>query len=150
MTVAVQFACETANLPDTATIVAWVDTVVPDERQNAEVTIRMVTEEEGRDLNHQFRGFDKPTNVLSFPSDIPTGVQIDWLGDVVICAPVVTIEAEQQSKPLHAHYAHLVVHGVLHLLGYDHIDDDEAQVMEAKERDILATLGFTDPYRTEC
>ena len=107
--------------------------------------LRLVDAEESRALNHRFRGKDRPTNVLSFPANSPL-VEEPELGDILLCAPVIAAEAAEQGKPVRAHWAHMVVHGVLHLCGYDHIDDDEARVMEAAERRILAGLGFADPY----
>lgn len=115
-----------------------------------ELAIRLVGEPESRTLNHDYRGKDKPTNVLSFPAELPDMVLAELeerpLGDLVICAPVVAREAAEQGKPLNAHYAHLTVHGVLHLLGLDHEDEREAEAMEAIERAILAELGHADPY----
>ncbi|MDO9322073.1 MAG: rRNA maturation RNase YbeY [Pseudomonas sp.] len=114
---------------------------------DSELTIRLVDEPEGRELNHTWRGKDYATNVLSFPADIPDGLlDIPLLGDLVICVPVVEREAAEQGKDLAAHWAHLVIHGGLHLLGYDHIDDDEAIEMEDLERKLLAELGYPDPY----
>lgn len=107
--------------------------------------LRLVDAEESRALNHRFRGKDRPTNVLSFPGASPLAEEPE-LGDIVLCAPVIAAEAAEQGKSPRAHWAHMVVHGVLHLCGHDHIDDDEARVMEAAERRILAGLGFADPY----
>lgn len=112
----------------------------------AELTIRFVDAEEGRTLNRDYRGKDYATNVLSFPVELPPGVKLPLIGDLVICAPVVAREAKEQGKPARNHWAHMTVHGVLHLLGYDHIDDDEAEAMEALETRILAGLGIDDPY----
>lgn len=112
-----------------------------------EITIRIVDRNEGRRLNQQYRGRDYATNVLSFPFGDARIPQISELGDLVICAPVVTEEAQAQGKPLRAHWAHMVIHGILHLRGFDHADDVEAITMEARERCILARLGFADPYR---
>ena len=112
----------------------------------AEVTVRIVDEAESNELNLTYRGKDKPTNVLSFPFEAPPGLELPLLGDLVICRQVVEREAEEQGKPLMAHWAHMVVHGSLHLLGYDHIDDEEAEEMEQLERDIMQELGFADPY----
>jgi probable rRNA maturation factor len=112
----------------------------------ADVAIRVVGEKEGRALNHKYRGKDYATNVLSFPTELPEGVNLPLLGDLVICAPVVAQEAQAQGKALNAHYAHLTVHGVLHLLGLDHDDEREAEAMERIERGILADLGLPDPY----
>jgi len=113
----------------------------------ADVCLRIVDEREGRSLNRHYREKNYATNVLSFPAELPTGVKLPLLGDIVICAPVVAREAREQHKPLHAHYAHLTVHGVLHLLGFDHEDERDAMVMETIERGILAGLGLPDPYR---
>lgn len=112
------------------------------------VNLRIVDEAEGWALNKQWRGRDSATNVLSFPADVPAGDDIRVLGDVVICAPVVVRESVEQGKPLMHHWAHLIVHGLLHLLGYDHIDGKHAEVMEARELEILADLGIPDPYET--
>jgi probable rRNA maturation factor len=118
--------------------------------ENAEISLRLVDETEMRALNHRYRGRDGATNVLSFPADLPPGLpddaELSLLGDIVICAPVVRREASEQNKSEAAHWDHMLVHGVLHLLGYDHVDDDEAECMEALERDTLAELGHSDPY----
>ena len=111
-----------------------------------ELLIRIVDTVESQDLNRDYRGKDKPTNVLSFPFEAPPGMELPLLGDLVICRQVVEAEAIEQGKPLMAHWAHMVVHGSLHLLGYDHIEDEEAEEMEQLERDIMQELGFADPY----
>ena len=117
---------------------------------DSELTIRLVDEAEGRELNHTWRQKDYATNVLSFPADIPDGLlDMPLLGDLVICVPVVEREAREQGKTLEAHWAHLVIHGCLHLLGYDHLEDEEAEEMEALERELLAELGHPDPYAEE-
>ncbi len=117
------------------------------QRPESELTIRLVDEAEGLELNSTYRHKDYATNVLSFPADVPDELlDIPLLGDLVICAPVVAREALEQRKPLQAHWAHLVIHGCLHLLGYDHIDDAEAEEMETLERELLAELGHPDPY----
>ena len=110
-----------------------------------DVTLRLVDEAESRDLNHRYRGKDRPTNVLSFPYDTE-GLDAPILGDVVICAEVVAREAGEQGKALRAHWAHMVVHGCLHLLGYDHENDRDAGEMEARETRLLGEMGFADPY----
>ena len=110
------------------------------------ITVRIVDEPESQVLNKQYRGKDKPTNVLSFPSQLPVEIQAEYLGDIVICAPVVEQEACDQNKPVKAHWVHMLVHGILHLKGYDHIDDEEALEMETLEKAILAEMGFPDPY----
>jgi len=120
------------------------------------LSIQIVDRDESHALNLQYRGKDKPTNVLSFPADpdlaelADEGLPVETeLGDLVICAPVVAEEAIAQGKTARAHWAHMVVHGCLHLLGYDHENDAEADIMEQRERDILAGLGFADPYAIE-
>jgi len=116
---------------------------------DSEVTIRVVDEEESRALNHQYRGKDKPTNVLSFPFEPPAGITLPLAGDLIICVPVVEKEAREQHKTPVAHWAHMVVHGMLHLQGFDHIEDEEAEAMEALEVRLLAQLGFNNPYESE-
>jgi probable rRNA maturation factor len=115
----------------------------------SEVTIRIVDVPESQTLNHQYRGKDKPTNVLSFPFEAPAGITVPLAGDLVICAPVVEEEARAQHKTPLAHWAHMVVHGMLHLQGYDHIEDEEAEVMEALEIRLLGQLGIGNPYQSE-
>lgn len=136
------------GLPARASFTAWVDAALSATRRRraAELSIRLVDADEGRMLNRQYRGRDYATNVLSFPAELPPGVVLPLLGDVVICVPVVAREAAEQNKPLKHHYAHMTVHGVLHLAGYDHIDDADAERMEALERKALAGLGIADPY----
>lgn len=136
----VQYAVEAAGVPTRAKIRRWVQAVVT---QEAEITLRLVGAEEGQSLNRDYRGKDYATNVLTFVyDDLP-----HLAGDIVICPPVVEREARQQDKSLEAHYAHLVVHGVLHLHGYDHEDEAEAREMEALESQIVTKLGYPDPYR---
>lgn len=141
-----QIASDTPNLPSADAVERWALAALRDERAEAELTVRIVDEDESRTLNRDYRGKDKPTNVLSFPFEAPPGVPTTLLGDLVICAPVVAAEAAEQGKPLTAHWAHMVVHGVLHLLGYDHIDDADAEIMEGLEVEILAGLGVPNPY----
>ncbi|GAA0791442.1 rRNA maturation RNase YbeY [Marinobacterium sediminicola] len=145
----VQFAIEAPNLPTEADFTLWVETVLKERKVDGEVCIRIVDQEESQALNAEYRGKDKPTNVLSFPFEVPPGVPVTLLGDLVICADVVAQEAEEQEKPLLHHWAHMVVHGTLHLLGFDHINDDEAEEMEALERDLLARLDIADPYQAD-
>ena len=135
-----------AGIPAPASFRKWAAAAVEGRIRKADVAIRVVGEKEGRALNHRYRGKDYATNVLSFPAELPEGVNLPLLGDLVICAPVVAREAAEQGKPLAAHYAHLTVHGVLHLLGLDHEDEREAEAMERFEREILADLGLPDPY----
>lgn len=147
VTLDLQLACtDTDSLPGEAQLQGWLDGTILGFQQEAEVTVRIVDEAESRELNLTYRGKDKPTNVLSFPFEAPPGMELPLLGDLVICRQVVEQEAAEQNKPLEAHWAHMVVHGSLHLLGYDHIEDDEAEEMEQLERDIMQELGFADPY----
>ncbi|MCR3903855.1 rRNA maturation RNase YbeY [Aeromonas hydrophila] len=139
-------SASTDGLPSEAQLQSWLDGTILGFQQEAEVTVRIVDEAESNELNLTYRGKDKPTNVLSFPFEAPPGLELPLLGDLVICRQVVEHEAAEQGKPLMAHWAHMVVHGSLHLLGYDHIEDDEAEEMEALERDIMQELGFADPY----
>ncbi|MDH0730669.1 rRNA maturation RNase YbeY [Pseudomonas sichuanensis] len=136
-----------AASPDDAAFRRWCELALRQRSADSEMTIRLVDEAEGRELNHTYRHKDYATNVLSFPADVPDDLlDIPLLGDLVICVAVVEREAKEQGKALEAHWAHLVIHGCLHLLGYDHIDDDEAEEMEALERELLAELGHPDPY----
>ncbi|MEZ8821645.1 rRNA maturation RNase YbeY [Vibrio sp. 10N.222.54.A1] len=137
------------GLPTEQDIQLWLDKTIPQFQENAELTVRIVDTQESHQLNHEYRGKDKPTNVLSFPFEAPLGIELDLLGDLIICRQVVEKEAEEQSKPLLAHWAHMVVHGSLHLLGYDHIEDDEAEEMESLETEIMQSMGFEDPYILE-
>lgn len=147
VTLDLQLACaDTDGLPGEAQLQGWLDGTILGFQEEAEVTVRIVDEAESRELNLTYRGKDKPTNVLSFPFEAPPGMELPLLGDLVICRQVVEQEAAEQNKPLEAHWAHMVVHGSLHLLGYDHIEDDEAEEMEQLERDIMQELGFADPY----
>lgn len=138
-----------AGLPTIEEFSAWLETAVTPFQAQAEVTIRIVDTTESHQLNLEYRGKDKPTNVLSFPFEAPPGIELDLLGDLIICRQVVEQEAVEQDKPLKAHWAHMVVHGSLHLLGYDHIEDDEAEEMESLETELMQKLGFEDPYLAE-
>lgn len=137
------------GLPTEEQIVQWATAAVQPEGDEVEMTVRIVDEAESHELNLTYRGKDRPTNVLSFPFECPDEVALPLLGDLVICRQVVEREAEEQEKPLMAHWAHMVVHGSLHLLGYDHIEDDEAEEMESLETQIMQGLGFDDPYLAE-
>jgi len=145
LNLSVQYACNADNLPLRPQIRAWARAALnADAMRGGQITIRFVDIEEGQTLNREYRGKDYATNVLSFPYATEPVVQ----GDLVICAPVVASEAAGQGKTLEAHYAHLTVHGLLHLQGYDHeTGEDDALQMEDKERAILASLGFDDPYQ---
>ena len=140
LNLSVQYACDRDGLPVRADFVRWARAALVG---GGEVTIRLVDAEEGQTLNHEYRGKDYATNVLSFPYETEPVV----MGDLVICPSVVAQEASEQKKPLDAHYAHLTVHGMLHLQGWDHENDNDAQAMENEEKDILAALGYPDPYQ---
>lgn len=145
-----QLASEASGIPTEAQFQQWLDAAVTPFQDDAEVTIRIVDEAESQQLNFDYREKDKPTNVLSFPFQQPPGIEeLPLLGDLVICVQVVEHEASEQNKALAAHWAHMVVHGCLHLLGFDHITEDEAQEMEAEEIQILADLGFPNPYEID-
>jgi probable rRNA maturation factor len=146
--VELQLADDVGEVPDPEKMILWAraaqesDRVIP-------MVIRIVGEAEGRDLNEAYRGKDNATNVLSFPFEAPDGIEETYLGDLVICAPVVRGEALEQNKESEAHWAHMVVHGTLHLRGYDHLEENEAELMETLEKQIMARLGYTDPYQDE-
>ncbi len=143
----VQSACDISGVPSTEDLRAWATAALDGRMAEAELTLRLVEEGESSELNQRFRGCAGATNVLSFPAELPSGAPLALLGDIVICAPVVAHEAEQQGKALAAHWAHMVVHGILHLLGYLHEEEAQAHEMESIEREILAGLGFSDPYQ---
>jgi len=143
----IQVATGESSLPPPERLRRWVEAAL--EGRPGEVSLRIVDEAEIAALNARFRQRPGPTNVLSFPFDPPPGVPLTFLGDVVICAPVVVREAREQGKTEEAHWAHLIVHGVLHLRGFDHLTPEDAERMEARERAILAELGFPDPYLIE-
>jgi probable rRNA maturation factor len=142
------YAVPRRGVPAAASFRRWVAAALRGARRHAsaELSIRIVDTREGRSLNHRYRNKDYATNVLSFPVELPHGVTSPLIGDLVICAGVVAREAREQHKLPRNHYAHLTVHGVLHLLGYDHMHDAEATQMETLEKRILATLGIADPY----
>jgi probable rRNA maturation factor len=145
--VAVQNAQRSVRVPSAAQLTHWARSALG-ERARGELTLRIVGRNESAQLNERYRGKKGPTNVLSFPAEPPaTGsAELLPLGDVVICAAIVAREAREQGKPLAAHWAHLVIHGTLHLQGYDHENARDAPVMEARERELLGNLGFPDPY----
>ncbi|WEN14567.1 rRNA maturation RNase YbeY [Rhodanobacter sp. AS-Z3] len=142
------YAIPRAGIPAANSFRRWVRVALhgAKRRKPVELSIRIVDADEGRALNLQYRGKDYATNVLSFPAELPPGVMPSLIGDLAICAPVVLREATEQGKSPRDHWAHLTVHGVLHLLGYDHLEDAEAEAMEALETRILAGLGIADPY----
>jgi len=139
LSLSVQFASEATDLPNRNQLRKWVKATL---RVDTEATIRIVDETEGRELNKAYRGKDYATNVLTFPlTEEP-----HLMGDIIICAPVVIQEAQEQNKPIEAHFAHLTVHGTLHLHGYDHITDAQAGLMESIEVTTLQKLGYPNPY----
>jgi probable rRNA maturation factor len=150
--VSVGYAVPRAGLPAATSFRKWIAAALAGRIREADLAVRVVGSKEGRALNRHYRGKDYATNVLSFPADVaadvkmPKGVKMPLLGDLVLCAPVIAREAREQKKPLAAHYAHLTVHGALHLLGWNHEDDTEAECMEGLEREILDELGIEDPY----
>ena len=146
ITLDLQLACTIDKIPAETQFQQWLEAAILPFQAEAEVTIRIVDNSESQQLNLGYRGKDKPTNVLSFPFQCPPGIELPLLGDLVICAPVVMQEATEQGKSLNAHWAHMVIHGCLHLLGFDHINDDDAEQMEAEEVTILQQLGITNPY----
>ena len=136
--------------PERSIIEDWLNSIATElTLDDTEVTIRIASESESQSLNKEYRGKDKPTNVLSFPFEAPAGLNIPLLGDLVICSDVVQHEAIQQNKRLLDHWAHMVIHGCLHLLGFDHINDDDATEMEALEVTILKRLAIDDPYQDD-
>lgn len=149
ITLDLQIACQNQHLPSADDFQKWLDCALLPYNKPFELTIRLVDTQESQALNQQYRGKDKPTNVLSFPFEVPDGVELDLLGDLVICADIVEQEANEQHKTLNHHWAHMVIHGCLHLLGFDHITDDEAEEMEALEVKLLASLQIADPYQVD-
>ena len=143
----VQYATDWPDIPDENNFRQWVETALRGLKENAELTIRIVDEEEGSQLNEQWRKSTGSTNVLSFPHEEVKEIATELLGDIVICAPVVDREAIEQNKDNHAHWAHMVVHGVLHLNGFDHINSEDADRMENLEIKILKKLDIKNPYQ---
>ncbi len=144
----IQTVFASARQPEQQHFQHWVDAVLDGINRDTEIVIRIVDEQESASLNRQYRHKHGPTNILSFPFEMPAieGLELNLLGDLVVCAPVLEKEAREQNKHLADHWAHIIVHGVLHLLGYDHIDETEAELMESKEIAILQTLNITNPY----
>jgi probable rRNA maturation factor len=141
---------EVDALPKDEDLLSWLnETLTSEQHGNTELTIRFVDKKESADLNEQYRHKTGATNVLSFPFEAPPEleVELNLLGDLIICTEVVQQQAQEQKKQELAHWAHMVVHGTLHLLGYDHLTDAEANIMEEKEIQILSQLGYPDPYR---
>ena len=152
LAVTVRNASGERTVPAAAEIRKWVRRAV-DGCAGGEVSVRVVTDQESAQLNSRYRGAHSPTNVLAFPANLPEREDPEQedellpLGDLVIAAAVVAREAAEQGKPLEAHWAHIVIHGALHLVGYDHVTGSEAKIMEQRERELLADLGIPDPYR---
>ncbi|MDD7805638.1 MAG: rRNA maturation RNase YbeY [Endozoicomonas sp. (ex Botrylloides leachii)] len=144
-----QVATDNQHLPTLDALQAWTTAAIGNRRDSAEISLRIVDLKEAADLNQQWRNKSGPTNVLSFPANLPPELSLPLLGDLVICAPVIEKEAKQQDKELQAHWAHIIIHGTLHLLGYDHIDDQQASEMESLEIKIMEILGFPDPYKDD-
>jgi probable rRNA maturation factor len=148
VSLSVGYGAPRKGVPAAASFRAWVEAALrgAKRRKATELSIRIVDTKEGRTLNREYRNKDYATNVLSFPVELPPGVTLPLIGDLAICAPVVAREAKEQGKNPRDHWAHMTVHGVLHLLGYDHMEEAEAEAMEALETRILAGLGIADPY----
>ncbi len=148
---------DTNDIPTLENITKYAETAAEDVKADADMTVRIVEEEESHQLDLEYRHKDRPTNVLSFPYEIPEDlppevrdeVAGNLIGDLVICKKVVEREALEQHKTFEEHWAHMIVHGTLHLLGFDHITDAEAEVMEAKEKEVMLKLGFEDPYKED-
>ena len=144
----IQIATSDALIPKQDQFLLWATAALESRKPNAQLSIRIVDKAESQNLNRDYRGKDKPTNVLSFPCELPADIDIPLIGDIAICAEIVEEEASSQGKLLEAHWAHMLVHGVLHLLGYDHIDDDEALEMERLETEIIKGFGYDAPYES--
>lgn len=132
-------------------ITRWVEQTLQKEVESAELTVRFVDEDEIMQLNNTYRKQNKTTNVLAFPSNLPDGITLDYplLGDIIVCPKVLMQESEEQNKPLVAHWAHIIIHGVLHLLGYDHMKDEDARTMQQQEIAVLAHFQYANPYNEE-
>ena len=146
----IQRVTTTSSVPDDEQFQRWVSAVPVARGHEHSLTLRIVDETEARRLNKEYRNRDYATNVLSFPTELPEGLPDEirqaQLGDILICAPIVSREAREQSRLEADHWAHLTIHGVLHLLGYDHVQPDEADIMESLETEILGQLGVSDSY----
>ncbi|MGY6276465.1 rRNA maturation RNase YbeY [Methylomonas sp. MgM2] len=145
----IQIATAAGDYPSEQQFQKWVDTVLSDPTQDSEIVIRLVDNAESAALNRQYRRKQGPTNILSFPFEAPEGFETDLLGDLVICVPLIGREAIEQHKLPEHHWAHITIHGVLHLLGYDHIEEAEAEEMEALEIKLLNMLNIANPYQEE-
>lgn len=141
-----QIHSQQEGIPDRQDFERWISTALQDYKTQAEVVVRIVDEQESEQLNSAYRQRSGATNVLSFPFEAPPQMEMDLLGDMVICAPVIAREAREQGKSLESHWAHMAVHSSLHLLGFDHQDEQEAVEMESLEKNILARMGYANPY----
>lgn len=146
-----QHACDDLIPIEDAKLIDWAALPLKEHRDKAELTLRLVSPQEMTKLNFRYRQQNKATNVLAFPSTIPYAIDLDYplLGDVIICPAVLEAESLELGKPLSHHWAHIIIHGVLHLLGYDHIKKNEAKLMQSEEIKLLARLGIADPYNIE-
>lgn len=146
-----QIACEDALPVSEDCLIGWVQKTLEPHEEEVELTLRLVDIDEITELNTLYRKQNKPTNVLAFPGNIPEGIELEYafLGDIIVCPAVLKTEAIDQKTPLEAHWAHIVIHGVLHLLGFDHIEEADFKVMQAKEIELLDSLGFANPYHQE-
>ena len=142
----IEQVCEECTLPPRPLLVRWAKAALVDMDGSVCLGLRIVDKSEGASLNARFRGRLGPTNVLSFPYEDEDCGKTQFLGDIVICAPVVVAEAAAAGHPENAHWAHLLIHGILHLRGFDHHTDQDARIMERRETQVLQSLGFTDPY----
>ena len=149
-TIELQLACPIASVPGSTEIQSWAASVTEALGLSGDLCLRVVDEQESCALNSRYRDRPEPTNVLSFPVELPPGVKAAIIGDLAICAPVVEREAREQGKEVRAHWAHMVVHGILHLAGHHHETPSRAQAMEALEVELLAALGFSSPYQWPC
>ncbi|MGH1470937.1 MAG: rRNA maturation RNase YbeY [Cellvibrionaceae bacterium] len=160
ITVDIQVATKSDDSPEPEPIHSWIQSalehpsvvsLLPQQcvtlEKNIELSLRIVDRDESQNLNQQYRGKNKPTNILSFPSDLPEGLPFLHLGDLVVCAPVVKQESIDQQKKLQNHWAHMLIHGTLHLVGFDHVEDAQAEIMETLEIDILSTMNIPNPYQ---
>lgn len=147
----IQHACEETTPVDDESLISWVKLALVEHMESAELTIRLVSQKEITLLNHKYRHQNKPTNVLAFPSTIPTAIPLEYplLGDVIICPSVLQNESQLLDKPLIEHWAHITIHGILHLLGYDHLQDHDTATMQELEIKLLARLGFENPYQLQ-
>ncbi len=142
----IQIVSESKQLPSLEQFQSWVDSVLTDKAVDSEIVIRIVDEQEMTQFNEQYRKKKGATNILSFPFDAPEGIESQLLGDLLVCAPIIEKQAIQQNKTIEDHWAHMIVHGILHLIGYDHINDAEAEEMEALEVKLLKTIKIKNPY----